>query len=190
MPSASAHIPVASAAADPPLDPPAVIARFHGFRVAPKTAFTVFGPNANSGVFVLPTMMAPAARSRCTTSASSSGTLSSKSLDPYVVRIPLVCVTSLMPTGTPKSAGSGAPRLSAAVARRASHSADSRARVTTALTDGFTASMRASTASITSSGEALRLRYSFASSTAGVNVRSRMGNPPRVLRYFPWHTKA
>ena len=37
------HMPVASAAAEPPLDPPAVRARFQGFRVAPNTAFTVRG---------------------------------------------------------------------------------------------------------------------------------------------------
>ena len=75
-------MPVARAAADPPLDPPAVRARFHGLRVAPKTALTVLGPKANSGVLVLPMTMAPAARSRSTTSASSSGTWSSKSLEP------------------------------------------------------------------------------------------------------------
>jgi hypothetical protein len=43
-------MPVASAAAEPPLEPPAVSARFQGLRVAPNTEFTVFGPNANSGV--------------------------------------------------------------------------------------------------------------------------------------------
>jgi hypothetical protein len=52
---------VARATADPPLEPPEVRARFHGFRVAPNTALVVFGPKANSGVFVLPRMMAPAA---------------------------------------------------------------------------------------------------------------------------------
>ena len=82
VPSASGHMPVASAAAEPPLEPPAVRSRFHGLRVAPKTALTVFGPNANSGVFVLPMTMAPAARRRSTTSASSSGTWSSKSFEP------------------------------------------------------------------------------------------------------------
>jgi hypothetical protein len=73
---------VASAAAEPPLDPPAVRARFHGLRVAPKTAFTVFGPKANSGVLVLPSTMAPAFRSRSTTSASASGTWSLNKVEP------------------------------------------------------------------------------------------------------------
>jgi hypothetical protein len=74
VPSASGHIPVASAAAEPPLEPPAVRARFQGLRVAPKTALTVLGPKANSGVLVLPTTMAPAAFSRSTTRPSASGT--------------------------------------------------------------------------------------------------------------------
>ena len=149
---------MASAAAEPPLEPPAVRARFHGLRVAPNTAFVVFGPNANSGVFVLPMMMAPASRRRWTTSASSSGTWLSKSLEPKVVRRPRVGVTSLIPTGMPNSGGSVALRLRAAVARRASHSAASRASVTIAFTLGLTASIRASSACMTSSGDARRVR--------------------------------
>src|SRR5262249_61033269 len=74
VPSAIGHMPAARAAAEPPLEPPAVRARFQGLRVAPKTALTVLGPKANSGVFVLPSTMAPAARSRSTTSASTFGT--------------------------------------------------------------------------------------------------------------------
>ena len=151
-------MPVARAAAEPPLEPPAVRARFHGLRVAPNTALTVFGPNANSGVLVLPITIAPAARRRSTTSASSSGTWLSKSLEPCVVRMPFVTVTSLMPTGTPKSGGRRAPRRSVAVARRASRSASSRTKVTIAFTSGLTASILARTACMTSSGEARRAR--------------------------------
>jgi hypothetical protein len=73
VPWAMGHMPVASAAADPPLEPPALRARFHGLRVAPNTSFTVLGPKANSGVLVLPSTMAPAALSRSTTAASSMG---------------------------------------------------------------------------------------------------------------------
>jgi hypothetical protein len=72
--------------------------------------------------------------------------------------MPLVCVTSLMPTGTPKRGGRALPRRIAAVARRASRRASSRASVTNAFTCGFTASMRASAACMTSSGEAARRR--------------------------------
>ena len=67
-------MPVARATAAPPLEPPQVSARFQGLRVAPKTALKVFAPAPNSGVLVLPTMMAPAAFRRATDRASSDGT--------------------------------------------------------------------------------------------------------------------
>src|SRR5262245_16003836 len=87
--------------------------------------------------------------------------------DAHVVRIPLVAYRSLIETGTPCSRGSVvAFRPSSLVARRAPASADSRATVTYALTAGLTASMRARTASITSSGDSLRARYKRASSVA------------------------
>jgi hypothetical protein len=56
----------ASAAADPPLDPPGVRSRFQGERLTPWTRFLVIAVKPNSGVFVLPTTIAPAARSRST----------------------------------------------------------------------------------------------------------------------------
>ena len=90
---------------------------------------------------------------------SSVGTWSSKTLEPHVVRMPLVCVRSLMVTGTPWSAPIFLPfLLRAAVATLASRSADSRASVTMALSFGLTASTRASTACITSRGEVLPVR--------------------------------
>ena len=67
-------MPVASATAAPPLEPPQVSAGFHGFRVAPNTALKVLPPAPNSGVLVLPSTMAPAALRRSTISASSVGT--------------------------------------------------------------------------------------------------------------------
>src|SRR3990172_2854526 len=94
-PWASGPIPVASATAAPPLEPPQVRAGFHGFRVAPKTALKVLPPAPNSGVLVLPTMMAPARLGRSTVMASSSGTCSAKIFEPHVVRRPLVGVRSL-----------------------------------------------------------------------------------------------
>ena len=56
----------AIAALDPPLEPPGVFARFHGLRVGPYRRLVVFAVEPKSGVFVLPTTMAPAARSRST----------------------------------------------------------------------------------------------------------------------------
>ena len=76
VPSASAIMPVASAAAPPPVEPPEVSAGFHGLRVGPNTVFHVLAPAANSGVLVLPMTTAPARRRRSTTTASASGTWS------------------------------------------------------------------------------------------------------------------
>jgi hypothetical protein len=45
-------------------------------RVVPKTALNVWLPAPNSGVLVLPIVMAPAAESRCTIAWSSVGTCS------------------------------------------------------------------------------------------------------------------
>ena len=66
VPSASGSMPHASATAAPPLLPPHVFVRSYGLRVAPNSALNVCEPAPNSGVFVLPMMMAPARRSRST----------------------------------------------------------------------------------------------------------------------------
>src|SRR6185503_11266596 len=74
VPSASAIIPLASAAAPPPVDPPALFETSQGFLVRPNTSLNVLPPAANSGQLVLPRITAPASRSRRTTIASSAGT--------------------------------------------------------------------------------------------------------------------
>ena len=63
--------PAATAAAEPPLDPPGVRLRSHGLRVAPKVGVSVNGTISSSGTLVLPMITAPAERRRRTTSASS-----------------------------------------------------------------------------------------------------------------------
>src|SRR6202043_3386025 len=60
LPSARGTIPQASATAAPPLLPPQVLVVSHGFRVRPKTSLNVCDPAPNSGVLVLPTVIAPA----------------------------------------------------------------------------------------------------------------------------------
>ena len=62
--------PAASAAAEPPLEPPGVRSRFHGLCVAPKTGLNVAAVHPYDGVFALPMGMAPAARSRATVVSS------------------------------------------------------------------------------------------------------------------------
>ena len=74
VPTASGPRPAATAAPAPPLEPPGVRAGFHGLRVMPKSGLSVTALWPNSGVVVLPTMMAPAPLSRSTQTESSSGT--------------------------------------------------------------------------------------------------------------------
>ncbi len=73
-PSASGTIRAATAAADPPLEPPGVRSGAHGFRVGPNAEFSVDDPIANSSQLVFPTMTAPAAMSRSTAVALYGGT--------------------------------------------------------------------------------------------------------------------
>src|SRR5262249_26201861 len=77
-PRAAEHMPADTGAADPPEDPPATSGRFHGLWTAPKWLSAEVPPNANSCRFCLPTITAPAALRRRTTSASSAGTRSAK----------------------------------------------------------------------------------------------------------------
>jgi hypothetical protein len=74
LPSASGTMPQASATAAPPLEPPHVFVTSYGLTVRPKTVLNVCEPAANSGVLLLPIVIAPAARTRSTSSASASGT--------------------------------------------------------------------------------------------------------------------
>ena len=135
--------------------------------MAPNTALNVLAPAPNSGVFVLPITIAPAAFSRSTTRPSASGTWCSKIFDPHVVRIPFVGVRSLIDTGTPCNGPSLVPFLPiAAVALRAAATACSPATVQYAFSLGFTFSIRPSTARTTSSGDTLRRLYSETSSAA------------------------
>ncbi len=60
-PTAPGHIPAATAAADPLLDPPGVCAKSHGFRVPAGSK------HAYSVVTVFPRIPAPASRSLATT---------------------------------------------------------------------------------------------------------------------------
>src|SRR3954469_18042102 len=75
-PLATGTSPHARATAAPPDDPPQVFVRSYGLRVAPKTVLNVCEPEPNSGVLVLPIVMAPARLIRSTTMSSSVGTLS------------------------------------------------------------------------------------------------------------------
>src|SRR5262249_35803478 len=90
VPSAARHWSAATAAAEPPDDPPATRVRLCGFAVGPKAEFSVEEPIANSSMFVFPTNTAPSRRSLSITVASNGGTKFSRILDAQVVRTPVV----------------------------------------------------------------------------------------------------
>jgi hypothetical protein len=73
VPIASVAIPAAIDAEAPPEDPLGVSAGFQGLRVTPESRLSVRPNMASSGVVVLPTMTAPAARNRSTQMSSRSG---------------------------------------------------------------------------------------------------------------------
>ena len=184
VPRASGACPLATAAAAPPEEPPGVRARFHGFRVTPNSGLSVKGLWPNSGVVVLPTSTAPASRSRRTGTASSAGTWSAKISDPIVVRTPLVNTRSFTENGTPWSGPSGSPRITAASARRAVSRASSAVTVMNALTVGWSASMRASTASTTATGDTSleRIRRARVSASTSIMARRAGATPPDCAR--------
>src|SRR5580765_5412340 len=93
----------ATAAAEPPPEPPGIRARSHGLRVGPYAECSVEEPIANSSMLVLPRITRPASRSRVTRVASYGGRQPSRIRDPAVEGSPLVTTTSLTATGTPAS---------------------------------------------------------------------------------------
>src|SRR5205085_8411454 len=94
----------ATAAAEPPDEPPATQSRFHGLRVTPNAECSVDEPMANSSRLVLATMDQPFARRGCTTGASKGERKSGRMRDPHVVGISVVTMLSLMAMGTPAGA--------------------------------------------------------------------------------------
>ena len=88
-------MPIATAAAEPLLDPPGVWARFHGLTVGGGSKL------ANSVVTVLPRMIAPASRSRATIGASRSARCSFRNGEPASVGHPAMLMMSLIAIGIP-----------------------------------------------------------------------------------------
>jgi hypothetical protein len=108
VPSESVARPAASAAPLPLEEPPGSRSRFQGLRAGPKPD-SVPLPVANSSRLSLPSITAPAASSRATAVAVTSGTLSAPSFEPCVVRMPRVAKMSLGAKGTPSSLERGLP---------------------------------------------------------------------------------
>src|SRR4029453_15827132 len=79
VPTCSGPSPAAAAAPAPPDEPPGGTFGFHGLRVGPNSKLSVTPTQPKVGVFVLPSMIPPAAFSRATEGASSVGTWSRES---------------------------------------------------------------------------------------------------------------
>ena len=81
-PEARYAVPEASAAPEPPEEPPGPKSGFHGFRVMPHRSEWVKAAQLNSGVVVRAWTIAPAPRTRSATGWVSSDTSPSVSKDP------------------------------------------------------------------------------------------------------------
>src|SRR5579862_9893501 len=101
LPNATAASSAATAAAEPPLDPPGTRSRSYGLRVTPSAEFSHELPIANSSMFVLPTGTQPASSRRPTAVAVYGATQCSRILLPHVVRVPVKHILSLTAIGTP-----------------------------------------------------------------------------------------
>ena len=119
MPRDSGPAPSATAAALPPLEPPAVRERSYGLRVTPDSGESVTPFQPNSGVVVLPTNTAPCSRSRATDGASSSHGPSARTVrEPRSVGPPRISRMSFTDTGTPSTSPAAHPAASAPPTRR------------------------------------------------------------------------
>src|SRR6202023_572544 len=86
LPSAATASPDATAAADPPLDPPGTRSSAQGLWTGQYPEFSFEDPMANSSQFVFPKKTAPSARSRSTTVALYGGEKPFRILDPAVAQ--------------------------------------------------------------------------------------------------------
>jgi hypothetical protein len=171
LPSPSGAMPVATATASPPLDPPGVRAGSQGLRVAPCRLESVCQRSSRSGRLVRAITIAPAARNRATAGASAAATCPANARTPRVVGVPATSWFSLTVTGTPASGPSGAPAARARSSRPAAASASSASTRVAALTAGLTRSMRSRWAWTTSRALTCPERTNAASASADRPIR-------------------
>ena len=108
VPIAAGTSRAATAALEPPLLPPGMHRGSHGLCTAPLTALWLVMPKANSCMPSLPAIAAPAARSRCTSSASAAGALPCSAPVPTAHGQPTASMLSFSAIGMPSS-GSRSP---------------------------------------------------------------------------------
>ena len=162
-------MPVASAAAPPPVEPPGVRPASHGFTVRPNTGLSDCQSASTGGTFVLPKTIAPAARTRVVAGASCLETNPANSVRPTVVLSPVTLIDSFSVIGSPRSAPRF-PRFRAASAARACCRARSKSRVTIAFSLPSRCSVRATWKSRSSTAETRRRERARSRSVAVANA--------------------
>ena len=136
--------PAATAAADPPLEPPGVRSRFHGLRVTPQALVLVKLSVPNSGAAVFPTGTAPAARNRATwTESAATPPRPMYGNEPCEVGMPAQSSRSFTPNGTPANGPGSWPAATCSSTRAAAAPARSGSTWTKALRASFPVSIRA-----------------------------------------------
>jgi hypothetical protein len=101
VPSDHGAMPAATAAAEPPEEPPGTRVGSQGLRVGPYAECSVEEPIANSSMLDLPSETRPAACVRSTTSASQIGRKPARMREPAVVGTSRVEKRSFSTIGTP-----------------------------------------------------------------------------------------
>ena len=109
-------MPDATAAPEPPEEPPGVRSVSHGLRVGPKRFGSVTGRIPISGMFVRPTITKPASLRRRTRKASCSGTKSPNRFEPKLSGRPAAGISFLSAIGTPANGRASPAPIPSAVA--------------------------------------------------------------------------
>jgi len=105
---ATGTMPLATAAPDPPDEPPVECAGFQGLQAGPYSLLSVVATTPNSGTLVLPIGISPPARKRCTNVAVKGIGTGGEMRDPLRVGHPARSPNmSLSRKGTPRNGPSG-----------------------------------------------------------------------------------
>src|SRR5215469_959221 len=182
IPSGASY--AATAADDPPDEPPGTRVRSHGLAEGPNAEFSVDEPMANSSMLVFPRMITPASLSRLVTVASYGGRQPSRIFDPQVVGMSLVVSTSLSASGTPPSGPSGSPAARLRSTSSAAASAPTPATCRNACRRGSTATIRSRCAWVTSTADTSPEATAAASSAAVSRMSSGASAVISVLRQY------
>ena len=102
-PRAIGATPAATAAPDPPLEPPVMCSGFHGFPVRSQAETRFVPPAASSCMFVFPSSTTPVRRTAPTMAESRLATLPVYAAQQPVVSCPATSKRSLIAMGTPVS---------------------------------------------------------------------------------------